>query len=239
VLRPFRRRGDPLCGAMSLRVSALACRRAGRPVLADLSFAVAPGETLLLQGPNGVGKSTLLRVLAGLVPVEAGRVTLDGIDLDRDADSYLERIAYAGHLDAIKPQLTVVENLRFWAALYGAPGAVGDAMEAFALTDLAGRPAHICSAGQKRRLGLARLMLAPRQLWLLDEPTVSLDAATVARFAEVVRRHCAGGGIALVATHVDLGLEGARRLTLAPIAAQAPGAAADPFLAGAWAGTWE
>ena len=171
--------------AMALRVVDLACTRAGRPVLAGLGFELAAGEALLLRGPNGAGKSTLLRALAALLPA-TGRIELDGQPLD--ADTAPERVAYAGHLDAIKPQLTVAENLGFWSALLGG-GGIGAALAAFDLAPLADRPAHLLSAGQKRRLGLARLPLAPRRLWLLDEPTVSLDAASVARLTAAVAAH--------------------------------------------------
>jgi heme exporter protein A len=216
---------------MSLTVTALSCTRSGRPVLDDLSFDLGDGEARVLRGPNGAGKSTLLRVIAGLIPPTAGRIALDGTPFDADAAS--EAVSYAGHLDAIKPQLTVAENLRFWSGLFG--GDVAAAMAAFELGALADRPAHACSAGQKRRLGLARLMLAPRRLWLLDEPTVSLDAAATARFCAAVRTHCAAGGMALIATHVELDLPAGAPLVLEPLAASATGAVADPFLAGNWA----
>ena len=214
-------------GRMGLAVSDLTCARGGRLVLHGVGFALAPGEVLVLRGPNGAGKSTLLRVLAGLVPAR-GRVALGGRVLDRDARA--EAVAYAGHLDAVKPPLSVEENLRFWAGVLG-----GDASRALAALDLATmaeRPAHLLSAGQKRRLGLARLMLAPRRLWLLDEPTVSLDEDAVTRLLDAVRGHCAGGGMAVIATHADLDLAPSRELLLG---ATAPGPdAADPFLAGAW-----
>jgi heme exporter protein A len=200
-------------------------------VLSDLSFELADGEARALRGPNGAGKSTLLRVIAGLIPPATGRIALDGAPLDADAAS--EAVAYAGHLDAIKPQLTVEENLRFWSGLFG--GEVASGLAAFELAAIADRPAHACSAGQKRRLGLARLMLARRRLWLLDEPTVSLDAAAVSRFCAAVRAHCAAGGMALIATHVELDLPAVAPLVLEPLAASAPGVAADPFLAGNWA----
>ncbi len=216
---------------MGLTVDDLACSRSGRPVLAGVSLTLADGETLMLRGPNGAGKSTLLRALAGLLPLSAGRVTLDGHDLAADPDAVAERIALTGHLDAIKLQLTVAENLAFWSALLGG-GPVGPALAALDLTPLADRPAHLLSAGQKRRLGLARLLLAPRRLWLLDEPTVALDAAAVTRLAEAIRAHADAGGMAIIATHIDLPLGETRALHLAPIA---PGTAGDPFLAGAFA----
>lgn len=218
---------------MGLSVSDLSCGRAGRPVLDGVGFAVADGGALLLRGPNGAGKSTLLRVLAGLLTPSAGTVMLDGLALAEDPDAYAERLAYAGHLDAIKAPLTVAENLRFWARLSDG-GGIGPALAAFGLEAIADQPAQACSAGQKRRLGLARLLVAPRRLWLLDEPTVSLDAAAVRSFAELIRAHLAGGGLAVIATHVDLGLGPTPALDLAPPAPSARKAESDPFLAGAW-----
>ncbi|PKP85034.1 MAG: heme ABC exporter ATP-binding protein CcmA [Alphaproteobacteria bacterium HGW-Alphaproteobacteria-2] len=192
-----------------IRAEGLACRRGDLAVIEGLSFTLDAGECLILRGPNGSGKTTLLRVLAGLAPPEAGRIGAGE-----------ETVVYAGHADGIKAQLTVAENLGFWARVYGGP---------FALTDLADRQAQHLSAGQKRRLGLARLLVCGRPVWALDEPTVSLDAATVARFAEVVGAHCAGGGAAIIATHVDLGIPGARLLDIAPYRAR-PGAGGSPFL---------
>jgi heme exporter protein A len=212
---------------MGLSVSDLTCIRGGRTVIRGLGFQLADGEALAVRGPNGAGKSTLLRALAGLLPA-AGSIVLDGADRREDPDAHAERVAYAGHLDAVKPQLTVGENLAFWAALYG--GGADAALAGFGLAAIAERPAHLCSAGQKRRLGLARLLLAPRRLWLLDEPTVALDAESTARLMQAVRRHCADGGLAVIATHAALDLAPARELVLAPEAG-----AADPFLAGTWA----
>lgn len=206
---------------MDLVVDDLAVRRGGRLILSGLSFALGPGEAMILRGPNGAGKSTLLRCIAGLVPPDRGRVRLGGGATPEEA------IAYAGHLDAVKPQLTVAENLRFWARLLG-----GDASHAMAGLDLgpiADQPAAACSAGQKRRLGLARLLLAHRAVWLLDEPTVSLDAATTARVAGLIRAHCDAGGAVVAATHIDLGLEGARILEIRPRPAEAA-TTDDPFL---------
>lgn len=189
---------------MVIEVRNLAVARGGVTVLQGLGFAVAPGEALILRGPNGSGKTTLLRTLAGLQPAVAGE-----IELAPDA------VAYAAHADGLKSTLTVAENLAFWAEIYGGPPIDG-AIAGMDLAALVRRRAGELSAGQKRRLGLARLLVTGRPLWLLDEPTVSLDVASVALFAGVVRQHLAAGGAAIVATHVDLGLPEARVLTLDP-----------------------
>lgn len=218
---------------MTLNVSNLTCYRTGRLIFSDQSFTIDPGEAVMLRGPNGSGKSTLLRALAGMQPFE-GDVSLNGVTLTDDLDGVQEQIAYAGHLDAIKPQLTVGENLTFWAQLFDG-GSISDAIEQFALEEIWDRPAHACSAGQKRRLGLARLVVSGRVLWLLDEPTVSLDVETTARFAQIIKTHCAGGGMAMIATHIDLGLETPREIVLDPNAVRKSTPSHDPFLSGDWA----
>jgi heme exporter protein A len=220
---------------LTLAVEGIACRRAGRAVFAGLSFTLRAGEAAALRGPNGAGKSSLLRVLAGLIPAEAGDARLNGLSLAGDREGFRALLAYAGHLDAVKPQLTVAENLAFWADLYGG-GGVAAALERFGLDRIADYPAAYCSAGQKRRLGLARLLVADRPLWLMDEPTVSLDAAATAAFAEAVRAHVAAGGLALAATHVAMGLEGGPVVTLdGRRTAEAPAAAGDAaFLGEGW-----
>lgn len=180
---------------MTLSVSDLTVARGGVPVLEGLSFTLEPGAVMVLRGPNGSGKTTLLRTLAGLQPAMAGAVSLPP-----------EAIAYGAHADGLKSTLTVAENLRFWASVHGTSD-IAKALDHFNLVALANRPAQNLSAGQKRRLGLARLLVTGRPIWLLDEPTVSLDLASVALFADAVRAHAAGGGSALIATHIDLGLE--------------------------------
>ena len=182
---------------MDLKALDLSVARAGVPVLQGVNFTLAPGSTLVLRGPNGVGKTTLLRTVAGLQPPFAGRI--EGAE---------DRIAYAAHADGIKPTLSVAENLRFWARVFGADD-IAPALSAYGLNDLADRAAGTLSAGQKRRLGLARLLVTGRPVWVLDEPTVSLDVAAVAMFADVVRAHLGQGGSALIATHIDLGLDAA------------------------------
>ena len=194
---------------MSLRVKDLTVIRGGVPVLSGLNFSVGAGEVLVLRGPNGSGKTTLLRTIAGLQPPHAGVVEVDPED-----------ITYAAHADGIKPTLTVFENLGFWAGIHGTDN-VDVAMEKMNLTDLRARHAQNLSAGQKRRLGLARLLVTGRKIWALDEPTVSLDVASVQLFADAVRAHIAAGGSALIATHIDLGLE-AEVLDVTPFKATMP-----------------
>ncbi|GAA6158383.1 MULTISPECIES: heme ABC exporter ATP-binding protein CcmA [Ruegeria] len=181
---------------MTLTVTDLAITRGGIPVLEGLSFTLPAGKALILRGPNGIGKTTLLRTLAGLQPPLQGRI--EGAE---------DQIAYASHSDGLKPTLTVVENLNFWASVFGTQG-IQPALDAFALNDLADRHAGNLSAGQKRRLGLARMLVTGRPIWMLDEPTVSLDQNAVKMFADAVRTHLGQGGSALIATHIDLGLDG-------------------------------
>ncbi|MEY4982266.1 MAG: hypothetical protein RIR62_532 [Pseudomonadota bacterium] len=195
-----------------MKVADLTVARGGIAVLEGVSFTLDAGQALVLRGPNGSGKTTLLRTLAGLQPAMAGEVSLSP-----------ESLAYAAHADGIKAVLSVAENLAFWAELHG-QGGVGAAMAAMNLTALATRRAAHLSAGQKRRLGLARLLVTGRPVWLLDEPTVSLDAASVALFAGVLRGHLAQGGSAVIATHIDLGLPEAAVLDLTPFKARPPAA---------------
>lgn len=196
---------------MELRITDLAVARGGIPVLEGLSFTLAPGRALVLRGPNGIGKTTLLRTIAGLQPPLAGE-----IGLDREA------MAYAAHADGIKATLSVEENLAFWASVFGTER-VAEALAGFALEPLRSRPAGALSAGQKRRLGLARLIVTGRPVWVLDEPTVSLDVEAVAMFGAAIRAHLAGGGMALIATHIDLGLEEAEIYDVGPFRAKPTG----------------
>lgn len=195
---------------MELSVTDLACARGGLTVLEGVCFTLKPGGALVLRGPNGIGKTTLLRTVAGLQPAVAGNVSVTA-----------ESMAYAAHADGLKATLTVTENLAFWAAIHGTDR-VDAALSAMNLEALRDRYAHNLSAGQKRRLGLARLLVTGRPIWVLDEPTVSLDTASVQLFAGVVRAHLAQGGAALIATHIDLGLHEAEVLDLTPFKARTP-----------------
>lgn len=195
-----------------LIVESLAVERGGRRVISELSFKVAAGEALLLTGPNGAGKTTLLKAIAGFVPPNTGRVVLTGADGDHPL---AERTHYIGHTNGVRSTLTVEENAQFWAQyLGGSDAAVASALERFGLGGLATIPAGYLSAGQKRRLALARLLLADRPLWLLDEPSSSLDAAATEVLAGVLDEHVAAGGLVVAATHLPLGLARSRELRL-------------------------
>lgn len=199
-------------GVRVLRAEGLAAFRGERLVLRDVEFSVPEGGALVLAGPNGSGKSTLLRLLAGLVRPAAGQLLWRGDDALADLPAHAARVAYVGHLDAVKPALTVAENLHFAAQLGG--GALPDALAALGLAELAELPARMLSAGQKRRLALARLALSAAPLWLLDEPTLGLDVASVGRFGDLLVTHRQRGGLVVAATHLPLPLQGAAELRL-------------------------
>jgi len=200
---------------LTLSASALVCQRGGRTVFRDLDFSVAAGEALLVTGMNGAGKSSLLRMIAGLIRIAGGSLSLAGGDDER---SIGEQAHYLGHSDALKSSLSVTENLAFWVAwLGGKSDSSGDSMAALAavgLDSLADLPAAYLSAGQKRRLSIARLIAVERPIWLLDEPTSALDTASQAMLLELMRNHVRGGGMVVAATHLPLGLADARELKL-------------------------
>ncbi len=200
---------------MQLVAENLTLERGGRNVVDGLSLRLDSGAALALIGPNGSGKSTLLRALAGYLRPSAGSVSVTGAGEDREPS---EVCHFVGHLDGIKTHLTAAENLTFWATYLGGSAnlapRVEAALERFALDALADIPAGYLSAGQKRRLGLARLVVAGRPLWLLDEPTVSLDAASAEVLVATINAHLEGGGMAVIATHVPMALQPAQTLRL-------------------------
>jgi len=202
---------------LQLIADQLQVTRGARTIIRNLSFKVAAGEALLLTGANGAGKTTLIRTLAGFLAPSGGTISLDGGDPERDIS---EQAHYVGHANGIKASLTVAENLRFWTEYLaeddrdGNADRLEEALDHFNLLDLSDIPAGYLSAGQRRRLGLARLLVAHRPLWLLDEPTVSLDTASVTLLAKAVDAHVTGGGIAIAATHIPLGLAKTRELRL-------------------------
>jgi len=200
---------------MQLSASNLACVRGGREVFSGLNFTLSGGEALLVTGRNGSGKSSLLRMIAGLICVSGGKIAFSE---DESKDAMLaERAHYLGHQDAIKNSLSVGENLNFWADyLGGQSGDVGPALQAVDLAQLADLPAAYLSAGQRRRLSIARLVAVKRPLWLLDEPTSALDAPSQKRLANLMRDHLADNGIIIAAAHGPIGLERSRELMLGP-----------------------
>jgi heme exporter protein A len=203
---------------LKLLVEHLTVERGGRLVIGNLDLTVDSGEALILTGPNGAGKTTLLRTLAGLLRPAAGRIDLDGGDADATVG---EQCHLIGHSNAVKASLTVRENVVFWSGYMSsggnsgdAPGSTHHALEHFGLASLSDIPARYLSAGQTRRLGLCRLLLAHRPVWLLDEPTVSLDTASAAVLATAIDQHVAIGGMVIAATHLPLGLKASREFRL-------------------------
>ena len=222
---PRTRRGSVPGSTLALSVRDLAAERGGRPVFADLGFVLEGGEALNVVGRNGAGKSTLLRVLAGLLAPTAGRVTLDPPDPDDPDTPVSERAHYLGHADALKPALTPLDHLGFAADLLGRgergsgrrePAATtpAEALDRVALAHAADLPCGYLSAGQRRRVALARLLVAARPLWLLDEPATALDLGSQAVLGDMMRRHLDGGGLIVAATHGSLGLDRVRELRL-------------------------
>lgn len=195
-----------------LRAEDLTAIRGERLVFHRLSFSLPAGGALILSGRNGAGKSTLLRMLAGLIRPEAGQLLWCDQEVFADRVAHGRRVALLGHQDALKPGLTAAENLAFMARLSGRPREAALAEQA--LEALADVPARMLSAGQKRRLALARVSLSDAPLWLLDEPTLGLDDVAVERLGAMLAGHREGGGMIVVATHVALSLPRAEMLTL-------------------------
>ena len=199
---------------MRLRAWDLTIERGGRRVIAGLSFEATAGAALTVTGPNGAGKTSLLRALAGFLPIEAGGFALEGGDSERTVG---EQAHYLGHADGVKAALTAGENLAFAAAMLGGDSSWKTqlaALTALGLPHVIDFPARLLSAGQRRRVALARLLVAERPLWLLDEPTTALDAGAQTALGDLMRAHLEGGGILVAAVHGHLGLDGARELRL-------------------------
>jgi heme exporter protein A len=184
-----------------LHVSNLSVARGGMTLLSGVDFSLTSGQILVLRGANGLGKTSLLRCIAGLQNPVEGQITAP------------ETVAYSGHANGLKGQMTVLENLAFWSSIYHGPSPEV-ALDAYDLHALADRPAANLSAGQKRRLGLARMQVSGCALWVMDEPTVSLDADNVALFRAALDRHVQSGGAAVITTHIDLAIASARLLDL-------------------------
>ncbi|RUV35006.1 MULTISPECIES: heme ABC exporter ATP-binding protein CcmA [unclassified Mesorhizobium] len=198
---------------MRLIAENLGGERGGEAVFSGIDFALEDGQALIVTGPNGSGKSTLLRVIAGLLPVAQGSVRIEGTMKIEDGDEAFPSVAsachYLGHQNAMKPALSVTENLRFWRDFNG-DGQLGveEALETVGLGGIGHLPFGYLSTGQRRRAAIAKLLASHRPLWLLDEPTAGLDKASEARFAELMAKHCKGGGMIVAATHLPLGIEG-------------------------------
>jgi heme exporter protein A len=201
-----------------LRVEAdgLACTRGGRAIFRDISFSIGAGGTLAVTGPNGAGKSSLLRIMAGLLDPSGGRLAIRAENGgDEDAEAPLH---YFGHLDGLKPAMSLAENLRYWCRIYDRPagsGALRAATGRLGLAHALDLPVGVFSAGQRRRAGLARIMLAPRPIWLLDEPTSALDKDGEAILGEVMAEHLEAGGVIVAATHLDLPVRADLKLEMA------------------------
>jgi heme exporter protein A len=203
-----------MTATMRLVASDLACVRGGREVFADLNFSLSAGEALIINGRNGAGKSSLLRIAAGLVPVMTGYIGLMNATSDLPA---AEQAHYLGHQDPIKSSLSVAENLKFWTDYLGGNARTKpNALAAVGLDAVANLPAAYLSAGQRRRLSIARLIAVKRPLWLLDEPTSALDAPSQKKLAAIMTAHLKDGGMILAASHGPIGLKRARRMRLGP-----------------------
>ncbi|WP_455570358.1 heme ABC exporter ATP-binding protein CcmA [Xanthobacter oligotrophicus] len=211
-------RGRGAMAVSALVGEKLACRRGFKLLFEHLDVTARSGRALLVVGPNGAGKSSLLRILSGLLGATEGKVRLDGPSLEAADSGVGEHIHYLGHEDAVKGALTVRANLAFWRTVLGPTGLpVEDALEEVGLGGLGGLRAQVLSAGQKRRLAIARLLVSRRPVWVLDEPTTALDVKAQARFAAFGRGHLAEGGILIAATHAPLDLGDVDELRLGSV----------------------
>ncbi len=192
----------------------LTCIRGGRTVFLGLNFNLAQGQALILEGPNGSGKSSLIRMLSGLVRPKLGKLVWQDQDATREPEIFQRHIHYIGHRNAIKPVLTVLENLAYWSGKKKDDPSLDDALDHFRMLPLKHTPANLLSSGQSRRLTLSRLLASERSVWLLDEPSVGLDVASVALLEEVIKTHRSKGGSVIFATHSPIQVENPNRLNL-------------------------
>ena len=203
----------------------LVCFRGGRIVFAGLDFALSAGEALVLRGPNGSGKSSLLRLMAGLSRPLEGTIDWQSGPVSKDPEAHNARLHYIGHADPVKPVLTVTENIRFWSSLRTG-SSDGDslplALEKLGIGYLADVPGRFLSAGQKRRVNLARILASPAPLWLLDEPSTALDRAAGKSLNDAIAGHRAGGGMVVVSSHAEESLADAREIDIGQFQADAP-----------------
>jgi len=197
------------------------CVRSLRAVFAGVSFALESGGALILRGPNGSGKSSLLRLMAGLSRPDAGSIQWNGAAIGAEPEAHAARIAYLGHSDAVKPTLSIAANVRLWTRLHGGTDKMADAALAkVGLQQHAALPARLLSAGQRKRLALARAIAAPAALWLLDEPATALDSDGIAALLATLTQHRASGGMVVVSAHGEIALPDAATLDLAAFAAE-------------------
>ncbi|WP_169544129.1 heme ABC exporter ATP-binding protein CcmA [Sneathiella aquimaris] len=200
---------------MTLHVKNLSCIRQDRLIFRELDFSLSPGSVMWIKGKNGAGKSSLLRMIAGLLRPVEGDIFWNDQNVHADPDSFAGQFHFLGHQEPLKPVFTVYENLDFWSRFHGGSRAAVDAaMDAFDLQRLRNTPARILSAGQKKRTNLARLIASPAPLWLLDEPLSSLDVHYIELFTHVLEAHVSAGGMALLATHQEIGIPSLRTLNL-------------------------
>jgi heme exporter protein A len=225
IMQPTNARADSPAPMPLFAANDLTCLRGERLVFQGLSFAMDTGGALVLLGPNGSGKSSLLRLMAGLLRPFSGGMSWDGEPVSSDPDLHRSRVHYVGHLDAVKPVLSARENLAFWASMGGAADPMESAMaalERLGVPHIADVPGRYLSAGQKRRLNLARILAAPAPLWLLDEPSVALDRAGIGQLEEAIAEHRRGGGIVVVSTHAEIAIPGADTLHMDDFAVGEP-----------------
>lgn len=193
----------------------IACDRGERRIFSDFDFHIEPGQAVVLRGPNGSGKTSLLRIASTMLPAVQGQLTWNGRDISENIDEHRTKLHFIGHQDAVKGALTVRENIAVWSNIRGADESRADAaMEAFKIAHLCDTPAQYLSAGQHRRTALARLVASPAALWLLDEPTVSLDADGTSCLQRAIAGHRAARGMVMAATHIELGLDDAVMMSL-------------------------